>query len=139
MYSRKHLYTVITPERLWEEYSDEPGIYRCGRGSHPALKKLRFNKDLHCGIDPFVDDPLILPNPAMGISFADSIQTLKRQPVNGVAWLLPSGRQLPKGLVFNYKDKYHPLLNVEVPMPASEFKRLLDQLAKLMECTKIKV
>ena len=132
----KNLYTTVTPEELWNEFSE---VYRCGRPSHPNLKKLRLGKDLSFATDPLVQEKMVIPDPAKGISFADSIATLKSQPVSGVAWVLKSNKWLPEGLVFNYKDKWHPLLNVSEPMSESRLLQKLKELTGMMECTKIKV
>ncbi|MCH8498642.1 MAG: hypothetical protein LAT63_09200 [Marinobacter sp.] len=133
------VYTAVTPENLWKEYALHNGLYRCGRPSHPGLNKLRLGKDLHFASDPFIENELILPHPRMGISFADSIATLRRQPVKGVAWILRRNQMLPEGLVFNYKDKYHPLLNVSRPTPAPKLLELLNELSSLMQSTEIRV
>ncbi|GAA3927133.1 hypothetical protein [Litoribacillus peritrichatus] len=139
MVLRNDVFTVVTPNNLWKEYSLQDGLYRCGRPTHPALKKLRLGKDIHFALDPFVNEELILPHPKMGISFGDSIATLKKQPVSGVAWILPKYKILPEGLLFNYRDKYHPLLNVSRKMPATELLAKLNELSKLMTCTNVRV
>ncbi|EGQ8056190.1 hypothetical protein ACS6BV_004688 [Vibrio alginolyticus] len=115
-------------------------VWRCGRGSHPGLQKLRLGKDLHYALDPFVpDNALIIPNRKFGISFADSLEKLRKQLVSGRAWKLSVGKKLPEGLCFNYLDKDHPLLNVSKPMPARELQMRLEELAEIMINTNQKV
>ena len=134
----QNYYTVISPEKLWEAYRQD--ILRCGRGTHPGLQKLRLGKDIHFATDPFTpNNSMIIPNHKFGISFADSIEKLRKQPVSGTAWKLPFGKQLPDGLCFNYREKDHPLLNVSRVMPENEFISLLQKLSGLMENTKQKV
>lgn len=134
----KDLYTIVSPKDLWKIYKND--VWRCGRGSHPGLNKLRLGKDLHHAIDPFVpDNALIIPNQKFGISFADSLDKLRKQPVSGRAWKLGIGRQLPEGLCFNFLQKDHPLLNVSKPMTAKDLMLRLDQLSKIMTNTNQKV
>lgn len=134
----KNLYTVVSPKELWSVYKND--VWRCGRNSHAGLNKLRLGKDLHYAIDPFIpDNALILPNQKFGISFADSLDKLRKQPVSGRAWKLAVGRQLPDGLCFNFLQKDHPLLNVSRPMTANNLLICLEQLSKLMINTNEKV
>ncbi len=137
--STQDLFTVVPPENLWVEFKESEGIFRCGRSTHPALKNLRLGKDLTFAVDPFAQEKLIVPNNCYGISFADSLATLKSQPVRGVAWIFPRGQTLPDGLVFNYRDKWHPLLNVSRPMTESKLLQTLNRLADMMRCTNMKV
>ena len=134
----KNLYTVVSPKELWSVYKND--VWRCGRNSHAGLNKLRLGKDLHYAIDPFIpDNALILPNQKFGISFADSLDKLRKQPVSGRAWKLAVGRQLPDGLCFNFLQKDHLLLNVSRPMTANNLLICLEQLSKLMINTNEKV
>ena len=134
----KDLYTVVSPKELWKVYKSD--VWRCGRSSHPGLQNLRLGKDLHYALDPFVpDNALIIPNRKFGISFADSLEKLRKQPVSGLAWKLSVGKKLPEGLCFNFLEKDHPLLNVSRPMTASELQLRLKQLANIMTNTNQKV
>ncbi len=134
----RNLYTVVSPGELWNTYKND--LWRCGRPKHPALHKLRLGKDLYFAMDPFVpDNALILPNEKYGISFSDSIEKLRSQPISGVAWKLELGKHLPEGLCFNYRDKDHPLLNVSRIMPANELVSLLGELSTIMENTSQRV
>ena len=135
---RKDLYTVVSPKELWKVYKND--VWRCGRRDHAGLDKLRLGKDLDYAIDPFVPkNALIIPNQKIGISFADSLDKLRRQPVSGRAWKLAVGKQLPEGLCFNFLQKDHPLLNVSRPMTAEDLILRLGQLNILMTNTHEKV
>ena len=81
----------------------------------------------------------VLPNATKGLSFSDSVQRLGRLRIKGVIWELSSPEELPDGLVINYKDKDHPLINVDRKMTAAMAIRLLNQLGKKMTRTKYKV
>lgn len=134
----KDLYTVVSPKELWNVYKND--VWRCGRSSHAGLNKLRLGKDLDYAIDPFIpNNALIIPNQKFGISFADSLDKLRKQPVSGRAWRLGVGKQLPEGLCFNFLQKDHPLLNVSRPMTAEDLILRLDKLSKLMINTNEKV
>jgi len=132
MITKKDHFITVYPRDLWKVFSDKNALYRAGSAAHPRFVNLRLGKDLKASHDPFVDDPLILPNPRGGISFSDSIETMKRHGLKGTPWVLPKGKIIPHGLVFNYIDKTHPLLNVSRPMRQSELVKLLKQLTLMM-------
>lgn len=132
------LYTVVSPENLWKVYKND--VWRCGKGTSPGLNKLRLGKDLYHAVDPFVpDNAVIVPNQRYGISFADSLNKLRSQPVKGKAWKLPVGKKLPDVLCFNFLHQDHPLLNVSRPMSAKELLVCLEELAGHMINTHEKV
>lgn len=78
---------------------------------------------------------IVLPDATKGLSFADSIERLARIPIAGRVWLLPRGSQLPEGLVFNYRSKDHPLLNVSRRMSVVELTMKLTAVSALLKPT----
>jgi hypothetical protein len=68
-----------------------------------------------------------------------NLQRLRDIPVPGRVWLLPRDRQLPEGLVINYKTIDHPLLNVSRKMRMSELIAKLEEVETMMTDTGVKI
>ncbi len=118
-------YTVLGPDDLWKFYSSLAGLFR-GGGNTTNPKILRANgprtKDVTIVYDSDHEIEMVIPNPSKGLSFAGNIEKLSKDPIiSGQVWVLPFGRSLPEGLVFNVKDETHPLLNVSRRMSLPEF------------------
>jgi hypothetical protein len=117
-------YTTIQPEDLWKVYANVPALFRGGGGaSSPKLIGSKGPSARHLDIvyDPVECIEFVIPNPKKGLSFSDSIERLKRLNIRGDVWKLPRGSTLPKGLVFNYSELEHPLLNAGVRMSVMDF------------------
>ncbi len=142
-------YTTASPEDFWIEVINSP-IYRSSQSrNNPKFLSRRVlrKSDFKIATDPFTEDRLILPDYTRGLSFADSIETLRNKKVRGkfifrgqYAWKISIGA-LPHGLVVNYQDKTHPLINVRIPMKESEFIEKINHLIQTgrYTCTNIKV
>jgi hypothetical protein len=78
---------------------------------------------------------LVIPDATKGLSFSDSIERLTGIPIAGRVWLLPRGSQLPEGLIFNYRTKDHPLLNVSRRMSVVELTTKLTAVSSLLRPT----
>ena len=142
MKSDKDLYTELKPEEIWKVYRNVEALFRGGgnQGS-PRLygsKGVRA-RDFKIFFDHRENLEMVLPDKTKGLSFADSIERLENLPVRGTVWCLPKGTKLPKGLVINYKDLDHPLVNVEYKMTVLELMAKLKQLAILMEKTEVTI
>ncbi|MBU6953660.1 hypothetical protein [Hahella sp. HN01] len=139
---KKGQFTTIGPDEIWKIYNNLHGIFR-GGGNSKSPKLVRADgprrKDLDVRIDPDSGLEMVYPNPIKGLSFADSVDTLARKSLEGHVWLLPKGSKIPKNLVFNIKDKDHPLLNVSKPMSVLELTALLTELADLMVACDVKI
>lgn len=136
-------YTTLGPDKIWKFYSDLAGLYR-GGGNSNSPKILRADgpraKDVTIIFDSNHEIEMVIPNPSKGLSFSSNIQKLANNPViSGHVWVLPKGESLPEGLVFNVKDKNHPLLNVSRKMSLSEFTEKLKVLSTKLEQTHIKI
>ena len=144
MQNNKDLYTTIAPSELWKVYEKLDGLFR-GGGSDEAPKLISANgprtRDFTIIYDPVERCQVAIPDVTKGLSFAGSVDRLKRNNIAGRVWLLPKGTTLPEGLVFNYKnpDTDHPLLNVSRKMTVIELVAKLTAVAALLKKTDTKV
>lgn len=138
----KGQFTTIGPDEIWKIYSNLHGIFR-GGGNTKIPKIVRADgprrKDLDIRLDPRTGLEMVYPNPVKGLSFSDSVETLARKSLEGQVWVIPKGTKIPSGLVFNIKDKDHPLLNVSKSMSVLELTALLTELASLMKPCDVKI
>lgn len=139
---KKGQFTTIGPDEIWKIYSNLHGIFR-GGGNTKAPKIVRADgprrKDLDVRIDPNSGLEMVYPNATKGLSFSDSVDTLAKKALEGQVWVIPKGSKIPGDLVFNIKDKDHPLLNVSKPMTVLELTALLTELAALMKPCDLKI
>lgn len=136
-------YTVLRPEELWCFYAGVCGLYR-GGGASQGPKLIRAtgprSRDVRIVYDPDQEIEVVIPDPTKGISFSDNVQKLSRDPViSGHVWVLPRSETLPEGLVFNVKDREHPLLNVYRRMSVVEFVEKLRVLSTKMRYANVKI
>lgn len=138
----KGQFTTIGPDEIWKIYNNLHGIFR-GGGNSTSPKIVRADgprrKDLDVRIDPNTGLEMFYPNSIKGLSFSDSIDALAKKSLEGQVWVIPKGSKIPGGLVFNIKDKDHPLLNVARPMSVLDLTALLTEAAALMKPCKIKI
>jgi hypothetical protein len=73
------------------------------------------------------------------LSFSDSVETLAKKSLEGDVWVIPKGSRILGGLVFNIKDKDHPLLNVSRLKSVLELTALLTELATMMKPCDVKI
>jgi hypothetical protein len=135
-------YTTIQPDELWHVYSDVAAIFRGGGGpTSPKLIGAKGPSARHLDIvyDSVECIELVVPNRAKGLSFSDSVERLQRLNIGGEVWMLPRGATLPRGLVFNYLEIDHPLLNAGVRMSVMEFSAKALVLAHQMVRTGIRI
>jgi hypothetical protein len=139
---KKGQFTTIGPDEIWKLYNNLHGIFR-GGGNSNSPKIVRADgprrKDLDVRIDPNTGLEMVYPNLVKGLSFSDSIETLAAKSLEGQVWVIPKGSKIPGGLVFNIKDKDHPLLNVAKPISVLELTALLTELAALMKPCDVKI
>jgi hypothetical protein len=142
------MYITIPGENLWSVYTKDKapdGIYRGGgNASSPrAVKKDDEGKDrvrpddFDIKFDESTKKDAVYPNPTLGLSFASSVAWLRRRKITGTVWRLPRNARLPPGLVVNYNDIEHPLINVAYKMSVPELVEKLRQLEALLEKTGI--
>jgi hypothetical protein len=136
-------YTVLGPDELWAFYAGAPGIYR-GGGNSSTAKLVRpdspRSRDITVIFDPEHEIQMVIPDRTKGLSFSDSIAKLARPPIiSGHVWMLPRSVALPEGLVFNVKDRDHPLLNVAHPMALVELTEKLKVLSTRMKYTHVQI
>jgi len=135
-------YTTLQPEELWHIYANVEAIFRgAGSGSSPKLVGTKGPSARHLDIiyDPVECVEVVVPNLTKGLSFSGSVERLQRLNIGGAVWKLPRGAILPKGLVFNYREIDHPLLNAGVRMSVVEFSAKTLVLAKQMVFTGIRI
>ncbi|MGI9282783.1 MAG: hypothetical protein ACR2PX_24570 [Endozoicomonas sp.] len=128
---RSTLYTDLDPMDFWVEIVND-SIYRSSRSkTHPNIKKIR-PIDVKSAVDPFVPkNKIIIPCSDKGVSFADSPATLRRKGFFRGQWIWEaSPGPLPEGLVINYQNKTHPLLNVCRVMTEEEFLEKINTMIK---------
>lgn len=139
---KKGQFTTIGPDEIWKLYNNLHGIFR-GGGNSISPKIVRADgprrKDLDVRVDPNTGLEMVYPNPSKGLSFSNSIETLAAKALEGQVWVIPKGSKIPGGLVFNIKDKDHPLLNVSKPISVIELTVLLTELAALMKPCDVKI
>jgi hypothetical protein len=83
---------------------------------------------------------VVVPDPTKGISFSDNVQRLSQNPIiSGHVWILPQTETLPEGLVFNVRDRVHPLLNVGRRMSLVEFVEKLRVLSVKMKYANVRI
>lgn len=136
-------YTVLEPVELWQFYFGNAGLYR-GGGSTSNPKLIRANgpraRDIKILYDAEQEIDMVIPDPTKGLSFANNIQKLSKNPtISGRVWMLPKGQTLPEGLIFNVKTKDHPLLNVGRRMSLAEFIEKLKVLSAKMVYTRVRI
>lgn len=138
----KGRFTTIGPDEIWKIYNDVHGIFR-GGGNMNAPRIIRADgprrKDLDVRFDSNTGLEMAYPNSTKGLSFSDSVETLAEKLLEGQVWVIPKGSKIPGNLVFNIKDKDHPLLNVSNPMSVLELTALLTELAAMMRPCDIKI
>ena len=105
-------------------------LYKDGE-VRPADFDIQYDRGLQANV--------VSPNNSKGLSFASNIVRLEALPIRGKVWRLPREVPLPEGLVMNYRDAEHPLLNVAVQMKVSDLIEKLKQLQALMEYTGVTV
>ncbi|BBM02393.1 hypothetical protein [Microbulbifer sp. GL-2] len=136
---RKGKYTTVGPEDIWKVYNEIHGIFRgSGNTTTPKIDKMRPS-DLTVVTNPETGEKMVIPDGTKGISFADSIDSLATKKVEGQVWIIPNGKKIPDGLVFNIKDIDHPLLNVSEPISEDSFRGLIADLVKIMEPCGVKI
>ena len=139
---KKGQFTTIGPNEIWKVYNNLYGIFR-GGGNTQSPKIVRADgprrKDLDVRIDASSGLETVYPNSIKGFSFSDSVETLAKKSLEGQVWVIPKGSKIPGDLVFNIKDKDHPLLNVSKPMSVLELTALLTELAALMKACDVKI
>ena len=135
-------FTTLSPDEVWKIYNNVNGIFRGGGGSN-APKLMRADgprrTDLHIFTDLATRMEMVHPNSTMGLSFADSIEVLAKKKIEGWVWVIPKGRSLPEGLVFNVAALDHPLLNVGRVMSVLDMMARLTLLAEMMEPCNVKI
>lgn len=89
--------------------------------------------------DSSLDQEMIYPCANKGLSFADCIAMLSSKKIEGYVWVLPKGKILPEGLIFNVKDIGHPLLNISHVISVLDMTTRLCQLADMMEPCQVKI
>jgi len=142
LHQTRDKYTTIHPDELWQVYAQVQALFRGGgSGTSPKLVGTKGPSARHLDIvyDPVECIEIVVPNPTKGLSFADSVERLQRLNIGGVVWKLPRGSTLPKGLVFNYLELDHPLLNAAVRMSVVEFSAKALVLANQMVPTGIRI
>lgn len=136
-------YITIAPGDLWKVFVQRR-IYK-GGGNTASPKMFGPNgprdSDFDIRLHETTRVPWVYPNKTKGLSFAGSIARLERLRISGVVYELRAEdvQELPHGLVVNFKDSDHPLINVAEPMPVVEAIYLFSELGKLMKSTGIKI
>ena len=136
-------YTVLRPEDLWHFYLGAAALYR-GGGGLLGPKLLRANgprtQDVTVIFDADQEIEVVVPDTTKGLSFSDSVQKLSQRPtISGHVWMLPRTESLPEGLVFNVKERDHPLLNVGRRMSLVEFAEKLRVLSGKMQYARVRI
>jgi hypothetical protein len=142
MSSVDDLFTTLGPDDLWKIYADVSGIFRGGGNStDPKLlgPKGPRSRDFTIVFDPTQGLEIVLPDPTKGLSFSNSIERLQGLRIKGIVWRLPKGALLPRGLVFNCRDRTHPLLNVSVPTSVIELTAKLTVLSRQLVSTRVEI
>jgi hypothetical protein len=138
MQNQSNVYTTLGPSELWRVYNQLDGLFR-GGGNSESPQLIRANgpraNDFAIIFDPVERCQIVIPDPSRGLSFSDSIERLKGIPIAGRVWLLPRGAMIPEGLVFNFKTKDHPLLNVSRRMTVVDLTAKLTAVAALLKPT----
>lgn len=143
------MYIQIDRENIWDVYTKEcaqDGLYR-GGGNEASSKMYKSENgeesvrpaDFKIVFDKDANEYMVYPDITKGLSFSNSLQRLKDLPIRGKVWLLPRGKELPEGLVVNYKTIDHPLINVKVKMTMSKLIEKLKELEKMMKYTGVKI
>jgi len=135
-------FTTIGPDQIWKVYCNLHGIFRGGGGSG-SPKIIRADgprrKDLDIRVDADTGLEMVYPNVTKGLSFSDSVEALARKSLEGQVWVIPKGTRIPAVLVFNVKERDHPLLNVSKPVTVIELTAILTELAALMRPCDLKI
>jgi len=140
--SSEDLFTTVQPEDLWRVYADVSQLFRGGGSqSDPKLigPKGPRSSDFTIIYDPIERLEVVIPDPRKGLSFSDSIERLKRIPIRGAVWRLPKGSVVPRGLVFHFQTRDHPLLNVAERMTVIELSAKLLLLSKQLVITEARI
>jgi hypothetical protein len=143
------MFITIPGDSLWSVYTEDKaphGIYRGdGNASSPRTFRNVNGKgavrpsDFKIVFDPATKKDMVFPDPTLGLSFSSTVERLQRLGISGVVWRLPRKAKLPDGLVVNYNDIEHPLINVAYKMAVDELVQKLKQLEALMEKTGIRI
>lgn len=135
------MYTTLAPHEVWSAYTNGKIFKGGGNSSEP--KMVRQNRlraaDFDIETDAKTGVAWVLPNPRKGLSFSDSVQRLEQLKINGHIWEFPAPEELPDGLVINYKDKNHPLINVSRKMTEAMAIKLLVELGRKMRKTSYRI
>lgn len=138
MQNQNDVYTAIGPSELWRVYDKLEGLFR-GGGNSTSPQLIRANgpraNDFTMIFDVTERCQIVIPDASKGLSFSDSIERIAQIPIAGRVWLLPKGSQLPEGLVFNYRTKDHPLLNVSRRMSVVDLTTKLAAVSALLKPT----
>ncbi len=137
-----NLYTTLLPEEVWKVYADVEGLFRSGGNRKDSKligpKGIRA-RDFLVAFDDEDCMDVVMPHNGKGLSFSDNIPRLQRLGISGVVWCLPKDAVIPRGLVVNYKNKDHPMINVETKMTLIELEAKLKVLAQQMIPTEVRI
>jgi hypothetical protein len=144
------MFITIPGDSLWSVYTKDKapdGIYRGGgNASSPRVVKTDDEgknsvrrSDFDIKFDESTKTDVAYPNPTLGLSFSSTVDRLRIRKITGKVWRLPRNARLPPGLVVNYNDIEHPLINAAYKMTVDELVEKLKQLEALMENTGITI
>jgi len=132
------IWLELGPSDIWKHYNNLNYIIR-GSGNSTSAKLDKYRqRDLSIEYNT-TGEVIICPSPTKGISFATTLERLESIPIRGYVWKLPKNSRIPEGLIFNVKDKDHPLLNVSRKMSENEFLIKLKDLSRHMVKTNYKI
>jgi hypothetical protein len=136
-----NIYTTLQPNELWLVF--KKGVIYKGGGNNTEAKMVRQNRlraadfDIRYNTAKGINE--VHPNPSKGLSFSGTIDRLARLDIEGQVWQFDNTKQLPRGLVVNFNDMDHPLVNVDRVMLETEVIDLLCRLGKLMARTPYRI
>jgi hypothetical protein len=143
------MFITIPGDSLWSVYTEDKaprGLYHGGgddkspravRKNAEGQYRLKREKDFKIVFDEVSRKNIVYPDPTLGLSFSSTVERLQRLGIRGKVWRLPRKARLPDGLMINYNDITHPLINVAYKMPVEDLIEKLKQLEALMENTGI--
>ena len=114
--------------------TSSPRTFKSDNGKNPVRQS-----DLNIKFDEVTRKDMVYPDPTLGLSFSSTVDRLRKLGISGKVWRLPRNARLPEGLVINYNDIEHPLINVAYKMTVDDLVRRLKQLEELMENTGITI
>jgi hypothetical protein len=140
------MFITIPGDSLWRVYTEDKAPQGLYRGGGTATTPNTFKKDggkerprrpidFRIVFDPATNKEMVFPDPTRGLSFSSTVDRLKGIGIRGTVWRLPREARLPKGLVVNYNDITHPLINVAYKMTVDDLIGFLKELESLMEKT----